>query len=66
MSNLPDAPWIQDAERNGIPSDAVLCPICRNECDTIYMDRDGNVFGCDCCICKRDAYEWQEDQGEGE
>lgn len=62
MEQIPDAPWIRDAELNGVPDDdPVKCPICGEECDTIFEDRYGNLFGCDQCIRKRDAWEYQEE-----
>lgn len=44
-----------------------VCPVCGNECETVYIDQNGNVVCCDVCIEKefwvRDAWEWQEDMG---
>ena len=63
MNQLPDAPWIRDAELNGYPSnDPVRCPFCGEECDTLFKDRYGELFACDRCLGKVDAYEWAEDQ----
>ena len=67
MDQIPDAPWIREAERKGIPPYDDLpdpvCPVCGKECVTIYLD-DGclNVIGCDNCIRKMDACEWQEEE----
>ena len=67
MNQLPDAPWIRDAEINGFGEpDPVECPVCGSECDTIYMDRDGDVFGCENCIIKTDAWFWAEEQKEAD
>ena len=64
---LPDAPWIRDAELNGYPSDdPVKCPICGEETDTIFEDRNGEVFGCDRCVRQRDAWDWFEEQDRGD
>lgn len=63
MEHVPDAPWIRDAEMNGYPSpDPVYCPLCDEECLTIYRDRYGTVFGCDRCIEEQDAGEWAEEE----
>lgn len=65
MINLPDAPWIRMAEMYGTdePDDEpVYCPMCGCECETIYTDPDGDAVGCECCLCKRDAYDWQADR----
>ena len=63
--DCPDAPWIREAEMYGMPSpDPVYCPVCGEECETIYKDSYGNVFGCEKCIRAIDAYDWAEDEKE--
>lgn len=63
MEQIPDAPWIRDAEMNGMPSpDPVHCPLCDEECETIYRDRYGTVFGCENCIEEQESYEWAEEE----
>jgi len=67
MEQIPDAPWIRQAELYGYPADEpdpVECPCCGEECETIYADRDGNVFGCDRCVMKQDSWEWAEEEKE--
>ena len=65
MIQIPDAPWIRDAERYGYPEpDPVKCPCCGEECETIYMDQCGTVFACDVCLDHKDAYEWAEEEKE--
>ena len=50
MEQVPDAPWIREAENDGMPPfDPPVCPICGEECETIYADMTGDVFGCDRC-----------------
>ena len=64
---IPDAPWIRDAELNGVGPDdkPVISPVCGAECEKIYESREyGEVFGCDQCILIRDAYEWQDQHEE--
>ena len=34
------------------------CPVCGRECDTLYLDSDRDVFGCDRCVSLEDAYEY--------
>ena len=61
IEKIPDAPYIQEAERYGIPSpDPVCCPVCGKECERIFQDKDGDVFGCDMCVKSIDAYYWSE------
>ena len=63
MEQIPDAPWIRDAEMNGIPSpEPVYCPVCGEECNTIYKDNSGTVFACNWCVEEQDAGEWQENE----
>ena len=55
MQDLPDAPWIRDAELNGYPELApVRCPICGEEAETFYL-QDGIVIGCEHCVETADA-----------
>ena len=43
MQDLPDAPWIREAEMFGPPpyddGPDPVCPICGEECETIYTDK---------------------------
>lgn len=67
LAMIPDAPWIRDAEQNGMPSpESVYCPECGEECETIYVDSGGIAIGCDKCLRAKDAGEWQEEQREKE
>jgi len=62
MEYCPDAPYIREAERCGMPSpDPVYCPICGFPCEYIYEDKDGEACGCDRCVRSRDAFDWQEE-----
>lgn len=65
MEQIPDAPWIRDAENNGMPAaDPVRCPICGFETDVIYVDKDGEALGCEWCVASVDAYDWRDRHGE--
>ena len=33
------------------------CPVCGNETDTLYKNRQGTVFVCDVCVNIQDAWE---------
>lgn len=55
MEQIPDAPWIRDAEMNGYPDPPpVYCPICGDEALTFYL-QDGIVIGCEHCVTETDA-----------
>lgn len=59
MIQLPDAPWIREAELFGPPEgDHVYCPYC-NEEDPEYfvLDSGGEVIGCSCCTSQADPFE---------
>lgn len=65
MPALPDAPWIRDAENNGMPSaEPVTCPICGSEAEVIYTDLWGDALGCDRCVIHMDAYDWRDEHAE--
>lgn len=58
--DLPDAPWVRDAEVNGMPDcDDVGCPVCGEAAETFFVI-DGEVIGCENCVDRVDAYEWKE------
>ena len=51
MNQIPDAPWIAETERYGIPERLkVKCPVCGAECEKLYMDQSKYVHGCDNCM----------------
>ena len=66
-AELPDEPGIARAERTGLKpgelpfdpeEEAVNCPVCGAECDTVYRKLDGEIVGCDVCVYPVDAYDW--------
>ena len=42
----------------------VTCPICEEKCEEVYIDRAGDVVGCDICMSTKDAYEWAAEEAE--
>ena len=64
MIDLPDAPWIRDAEINGMPeAETIYCPVCGAEDpEDYFLDEYDQVIGCDCCIKRKDAYDWTMDR----
>ena len=68
MQDLPDAPWIREAEMYGMPpyddGPDPVCPICGKECEMIYMDQNGTEVGCEHCIRTTDAWIWQDEHKE--
>ena len=66
MEQIPDAPYIREAERWGMPpyEEPPNCPVCGCSCNTVFMDKWNNVVGCDTCMTEKDAWEWWEDEKE--
>lgn len=58
--------WIDIPERPLEPPDYKVprCPVCGEETYLIFIDKYGDVVGCEECITTRNAYEWQEEQDE--
>ena len=50
---IPDYRLEPEEKNDFIP----VCPVCGKECDTVYMDMEDEVVGCDRCITLKDAYE---------
>lgn len=38
------------------------CPVCGEECETIYKDIRGDVVGCDCCVESIESWTWVEEE----
>lgn len=59
-NDLMDHPVIRNMERTGHPDgrepEQPHCPICGEECETIYQNRLGNYAGCDVCTKIWDAW----------
>lgn len=62
--DLPDHPVVQNLERTGYPDGkeprCPRCPICGEECETVYKDRYGAYVGCDVCMETKDAWEVED------
>ncbi len=62
--DIPDHPVIQNMERTGYPDGKEPayphCPVCGEECETVYIDRTGDCVGCDICMNTKDAWEAPE------
>ena len=59
---IPDDPIIRCMERTGMPpweqkDSRYYCPMCGSECETVYIDEDDQIIGCDCCIRAKDVYD---------
>lgn len=61
MMSIPDHPVIRNMERTGSPDGKdpsyPVCPICGQECETIYTDSKGIIEGCEGCLTRKDAWE---------
>lgn len=54
--NIPEPPLEQNLD---LPPE---CPVCGEEAAEIYMDKWGNVVGCNQCVERIDAWEWLEEE----
>lgn len=58
MIDIPDAPWIRDAERYGVPEEErPCCPICGSDESDYFYVVDGEVVGCEACVSKIEVYD---------
>ena len=59
MTQLPDPPWIREAETYGPPEgDDVRCPVCYEENPEFLYIQNFDVIGCSCCIVRRDTFDY--------
>ena len=60
---MRDAPDIRMTEETGYPTQArwPRCPVCGEECETLYKDQYGEVFGCDQCVETVNAWEAEDE-----
>ena len=62
--DLPDQPVIRNMERTGYQDGKEptfpICPVCGEECEEIFRDKDLNIVGCAICIKQSDAWEEPE------
>ena len=62
MTDLPDDPIIRSFEQTGYAPGVQdetppECPVCGEECDTVYRDIWNNICGCEHCIKSYDAWD---------
>ena len=46
---LPDAPYIREAEKFGMEEPEMRCPICGAVCEEVFSFPDGRPNGCNVC-----------------
>lgn len=62
--DLPDHPDIRKMELYGTihpereECPDPICPVCQEECETIYLDANGDCCGCNLCVKKIDALDY--------
>ena len=72
MEQIPDAPYIREAEMYGMPpyDPEPKCPICYRECETLFRQYDGvtrtkgDVLGCEHCITTENAWDFLAEHKE--
>ena len=50
--------WLDPPDYDNLPT----CPICGEECETIYTDINSEVCGCENCVSEYDSCEYYEDE----
>lgn len=63
FNDIGDAPDIARCLQTGYPDgdpEYPHCPVCGSECETIYKDIHGDVFGCEECVSTRNAWDIEE------
>ena len=70
LPDIPDHPDIRKMEAYGTlnPEDDFIphCPVCGEECETLYQDCNREIVGCDNCVEHFDAYDYLVEQMEEE
>lgn len=60
-------PVIRNMEKTGYPDGKTpkvpICPVCHNVCDTVYVDQNQEIIGCDECLTAKDAWDIESIQG---
>lgn len=63
-TSIPDHPVIQNMEQTGYPDgrnpEYPYCPVCGAECETVYLNDQKEIIGCDICISAADAWKQPE------
>lgn len=61
MYDAPENPVIERYLRTGYPDgkeqEYPRCPVCGEECETLYKDINSDVVGCENCVKEVDAWE---------
>ena len=61
MERIVDHPIVESLDKTGLPpwddGKAPTCPVCGEECDTLYYSKDGDVVGCNECLTAYDAWD---------
>ena len=52
--------WLDPPEQKSNP----VCPVCGEECETIYTDINSEVCGCDNCVTEYDSCEYFDDEDD--
>lgn len=65
-NDLPDAPYIREAETKGRKDTDFVCPVCGMLLpNRLYMRSDTKeIIGCDWCISSVDIEDWMAEQNE--
>lgn len=66
MYDVPDHPVIRNLMETGYPDgkepEEILCPVCGEDGEFFYQNRDGRIVGCERCLTVRHYYEVNKEE----
>ena len=62
MEHIENPMVLTDPEPERYP----ICPLCDEECETLFVADDGEVIGCENCVNQRDSWEVMAEQEQAE
>ena len=49
-----------------VQKDNPVCPVCGEECETIYTDINSEICGCENCLTEYDAWDYFDDEEDSD
>ena len=62
MEQIENPMVLSDPEPERYPE----CPLCDEECETLFISDENEVLGCEHCVNTKDSWEWMADQEQAE
>lgn len=65
MRDIPDHPIVANLLRTGQPTTKQpvepLCPVCNEDSEFFFVNKNGDVVGCERCLKMKYYYEFEEE-----